>query len=202
MGGLLACTHHPNRGSHERVRRQSAGPPQTCGVNHFPLLIHQPPKRRPRQTAGFTILELLVIMAILGILGALLGPQIASWSQKNRSENYVTSFTSSLASARASSLSTGLIRRVIIDNASTYHVERRNKDLVWETVENPLTNPQPVFTLTTPSLGRCLQFDTRGVMKAFSDTACTNVTTTTSYAITASSTTQLTLTALGMVNRS
>ncbi len=156
--------------------------------------------RIPDRQSGFTILELLVLIAVLGILLAITLPVLSGWQSKTRTEGFVTDFASEVAAARAVSLSTGSPRRIIVDSDRAYRVQQQS-GVAWADVANNITLNAAFDLSNAPA--RCLVFDTRGFMRAYAAVSCLTDTTNTVYTVIGGgSTRQLQLTALGLVNRS
>ena len=157
-------------------------------------------KNRRRNQAGFTILELLVLLFIIGIITAIVSAPLTAWQSRTRTEGFIADFMSNIASARAGTLSKGLTRRLIIDDDHTFRMQELSAGNVWVSLQTS-TTLKPALDLSGNGVARCLVFNTRGVMQAYSDTNCSVATTNTQYGVVNGTSQQLTITALGLVNR-
>lgn len=70
--------------------------------------------RRPPVRAGFTVLELMVVLAIILILGAIVGPSLFAFWGNNRTKAGVDMVTARLADARGAAIGQGRPYRVCI----------------------------------------------------------------------------------------
>lgn len=153
-----------------------------------------------RRQGGFTILELLVLLLVLGIIFAFVSDPLSAWQARTRTEGFVADFMSNIASARAGTLSRGLTRRLIVDDDHTFRMQELSASSVWTLLYTGTTS-KSALNLSGSSVARCLVFDTRGFMRAYSDTSCSVATTNTQYGVVNGTSQQLTITALGLVNR-
>lgn len=69
-------------------------------------------RRRPQVRAGYTILELMVVMMIILILGAIVGPSLLGFWGNNRTKAAVDLVTARLADARGAAIAHGIPYRV------------------------------------------------------------------------------------------
>jgi len=68
--------------------------------------------RRPYTRAGYTILELMVVITIVLILGAIVGPSLLGMWGNNRTKAGVDTVTARLADARGAAIAQGIPYRV------------------------------------------------------------------------------------------
>lgn len=69
---------------------------------------------RPRARPGFTVVELLFVMLIAGVLGALSLPQFARYMSRRNVVNATDSFRLSAARARAAAVERGDVMLVVV----------------------------------------------------------------------------------------
>ncbi len=69
-------------------------------------------RRHPHARAGYTILELVVVMVIVLILAAIVGPSLVGFWSNNRTKAAVDTVTARLSDARGAAISQGRAYRV------------------------------------------------------------------------------------------
>jgi general secretion pathway protein H len=73
--------------------------------------------RRPEVEAGFTLLELVVALAVVGLALAVVTPAIGRGTDGLRARSQVASFAATLRHARERAISTQRPRRVVVDGS-------------------------------------------------------------------------------------
>jgi type II secretion system protein H len=102
--------------------------------------------------SGFTIIELIVVMAILGILLAIVGLSMQNWLGKARVEEQIKQMYADLSNARARAMNNNRVHFVVLNAAA-------NQYQVWED-----TNTAPDGNGALETAGgdtRTLQIDNR-----------------------------------------
>lgn len=118
--------------------------------------------RRPHRRAGYTILELMVVMIIVLIVGALVGPSLLGFWSNNRTKAAVDTITARMADARGAAISQGRSYRVCVSPDGTQvrvcpdesepseqlAADQTSKE-VWQ--QDPLPKGVVVSPMSTPS---------------------------------------------------
>ncbi len=82
----------------------------------FAFIATPPPGSRGH--AGFTVIELLVVLALIGLLTSMVGPSLARMRSVSGFQTGRAQVTAALASARATSARSGRTSMVVIDTAT------------------------------------------------------------------------------------
>lgn len=78
---------------------------------------------RPPRSAGFTLVELVVVLLLIAITMALAAPSFGGWSDGSKLRNAADEFAASARWARAQAILTGTVHVLKIDSASgVYYV--------------------------------------------------------------------------------
>ena len=128
---------------------------------------------------GFTLLEMLVALAITGILAALTGPNLLAWLNSNKVQAATDSIQSALRDAQRQAIRLGRICRINFTNGTSNNPTVYTRITALDKDSNPdpgclvaananagsLNLPQGIFMVTNfPLLGKSpgVQFSFRG----------------------------------------
>jgi prepilin-type N-terminal cleavage/methylation domain-containing protein len=123
---------------------------------------------------GFTLLEILVALAITGILAALTGPNLSAWLNRNEVQEATDSIQSALRDAQRQAIRLGRICRINFTNGTSNNptvysqITASEPDCLVATNTNggSLSLPQEIFMVVNnfPTLGSSpgVQFSFRG----------------------------------------
>jgi prepilin-type N-terminal cleavage/methylation domain-containing protein len=151
-----------------------------------------------RRTSGFTLLELLIVLSMLGILLSVAAVAGSRWRERTQMNNFMSELAYDINVTRTKTLSTGQLRRVRLINSKQYSIEQKGTGTTWNTLKTN-TAPKNLLSLA-PGSAWTFEFNTRGSMEA----------TTQAGAVTTNSviegnlsgkTTQIRITALGLARR-
>ncbi|WP_309570228.1 prepilin-type N-terminal cleavage/methylation domain-containing protein [Deinococcus sp.] len=161
-------------------------------------MTHHPPLPHPA-TQGFTLIEMLITLAVLGIILGIAAPAMLNWKAKLDADNFLASLASDLNTSRTRAMSTGQRRQIRLLDAKSYVVENQAVgSSTWTTVRTG-TASSNVINLTTTS-GRIYGFQSVGFVTVTTSTG----TAASNYDITALTGTGqkiITVTALGLARR-
>ena len=124
-----------------------------------------------RQTTGFTWIELLVVLTVILILGALVAPQWGSVQKEVRLPAAAQKLAQDLRYARGLAVTTGTPHRLHILSSTTYQVTRQDGTSVTDPLhggpyqvdlsQEPYQGVQIQYP--TPLSGNYVEFDALGV---------------------------------------
>lgn len=131
-------------------------------------------KKPGKKRQGFTLIEVLVVVALLGIISLALYPNIRNSLETRNLENSAREILTSLQTAKFQAVKEKLFHRVrffVQDNLWMYTVERRIDAVNWERVPGIMFKTVPAqfnFTLNLPN--DMLTFSSMGVVVDFDST--------------------------------
>lgn len=132
--------------------------------------MHTPIFRGPHRRAGFTMLELVTVLTLIGILAAMAAPRIEGFVNVTRARAATDRVVNDLMLTRMTAIRQGRATRFQILSATSYRVVVVNPDgnVGAEVKRVALGTDYPGFALT-PTAGN-IAFDSRGMLTAGSNT--------------------------------
>lgn len=119
----------------------------------------------PHRTAGFTLVEVVFVLVLLGILVMLSAPSLAGWVQRSRVDGAASQVAADLAYARMLAVRSGAGAAVSFDaDGQTYTIQATNGAArqVRLGTEYPRVRLAPIAPLSLPLT---LEFDSRGFLR-------------------------------------
>ena len=114
-----------------------------------------------RGEGGFTLIELGIVMAMVGIMALFVAPAIGQWIDNFRIRQAVRDISSTLQQAKMKSISSRLQYRVVFNVGNETYQLWRN-DAGWVTEGNPNTVPRGVDIDNTGFTSDTVMFNPNG----------------------------------------
>ena len=125
---------------------------------------------------GFTLIELIVVLVVMGILCSVVAMNFSDWMRKTRIEKQTREFLADLNAARSESIFRKRRHSIVLNGSATGYTFRRYSS----ENEDRSTGGTDIFTKTTPyqfsnddgssAASHTFMFDIRGYVPIISDT--------------------------------
>lgn len=124
------------------------------------------PRHADGARGGFTLLELLITVALLSTLAALAAPGFTAWIRSIRAGSAADRLAADIAFARTQAVRTGRTVSLRLQSSHAYRVVLDSLANDSRTLsETDLGNDYPGVAVTASPAGYTLRFDSRGVLK-------------------------------------
>jgi type II secretion system protein H len=100
---------------------------------------------RRRAQFGFTLLELILVMAILAIVLALAAPKLQGWREGGKLRNSADDFVTSTKYARSQAAASGYVCVVAIDRQSGTYVVKQQSGQNFNNVDGEFGQPMSIL---------------------------------------------------------
>ncbi len=131
--------------------------------------------RSPHRAGGFSLVELLLVLALMGVLAAIAAPSFTGWIRSIRTSSAADRLAADLALARVTAVRDGWTTSLRIDGQGVYRITR--DDALGEPVdvlsETDLRRDYPGVNVS-PS-GTRIAFDSRGIVRSGGGDATTTL---------------------------
>ena len=128
-----------------------------------------PRTRSPYRARGFSLVELLLVLALIGILAVIAAPSFTGWIRSIRASSAADRLAADLALARVIAVRDGWTTSLRIEDGGTYRITRDDTDgnAVDVLMQTDLRDDYPGVNVS-PS-GTRIAFDSRGILRAAGD---------------------------------
>lgn len=125
----------------------------------FSTAMKTPHLRRP--TAGFTVIELVTVLVLLGILASIAGPAMGGYVGRNKTRSALDRISSDVSYARILAIREGQRMSVVFTGGGGYLLRVEDTAEVLKTVD--LADDYPGVAVSAPA--GSLTFDSRGLLR-------------------------------------
>lgn len=119
--------------------------------------------RKAPRDAGFTAIELLTVLVIIGIGAAVAAPNISAFVHKTRTQQALNQVVTDVARARLMAVEDGRKAALVFQTDGTYYLQTQATDGTWSTVQTVRLRDD--FTgVSIQGDMSSLEFSTRGMV--------------------------------------
>jgi prepilin-type N-terminal cleavage/methylation domain-containing protein len=124
--------------------------------------VRVPAPCRPPRRSGFTLIELVTALVVIGVVAGIAVPRFTGWVRVTRVDSMAAEFVTDVSYARMVAVRSGRRTQLRVDAAARRHeIFRANPDGSWHPVRTVSWSQTPGASFGPTAT---LDFDTRGLM--------------------------------------